>query len=993
MLPIKIIMNGLEYGLSPMAITDEQYQALADKSGDMLFESCTLEELESTYLYGKPIAMMEAITSTGRRIERTMRAFHKALSVPFSGTEIEASEAEISKPKVSGGYATMTARFALSDGQSIGVIFHSPSGDPARITGDDVLVAFRFVLNRTDVTTTVAPAGGADISLKQVTLKLANLAERNSDKFQKTQAKNQAKKDELETLQKQVELNETELSQITVEADKAEETSAAITTEIATYQMVTKKAAERVKNLKAKLAALSKNKVAEPEGDNVVAPPAPNGSLTPQESTELAQFIKSIDKDAATYEAIINGDPKWAGFDAKAISMSINNRVKTLHKNKKLAVVDGILAHIAQVNATLTKPMFTNRHSIWKLGTVNPNDAPAETGKPTTPSKPEQDKATGETLALVDYAMLSGDLQDSPKGAVAVVDSGTMSAQQRDLLARNDIGSAVGILSFTSKLTSADVSRYRLFELISDAPEPEALADSQDDSFIVSGVNFKTEVSNLIGTHFGKTWHEIGLEDPQALLRIVSDSSQFGPRKMRALIAKANNYIVENKISVAEFVYGKSDLHWYGLKNRPASIGAMPKAQHVVTLTTSEAAAKFPVLRNNKAINYGAVAYQAPLSDEDVNGFELVDISKAITQALGLTLTDDDMSYFLADLANVVLDRFGESSTSLGYDTLNSLMDSFSNTGGWFNQALTKTYTFQNRKEDIDRYKQLQRFKEVVTDEQVREELELYVKDAPSVKAVDSIAASDLIDTTKQQLQELEAAGYTIPVALGEINITSPFSDNTSHEINDIDDIDRIIADLHSEYVNTHRYNRLRTMLTRLEYQTIDDLMDKGGERSSIVTNEIAMGKAKDGQDYKEAVSLGGHVNVGSVKHDFTVTVTDVNLPVFTLTTGGDEITAQSLKDLIEKLKMHHGLTDYVEQLDTTTLEGGDNPATNRDANDIKSELERALESETDSEALLDVLEAAIDDLEALGAYDEHEALVEKVSDRITELLSMEDIG
>ena len=47
MLGTKIVLNGIQYGLNKLAVSDAEYQALADndKAG-MMFESCTLEEIE-----------------------------------------------------------------------------------------------------------------------------------------------------------------------------------------------------------------------------------------------------------------------------------------------------------------------------------------------------------------------------------------------------------------------------------------------------------------------------------------------------------------------------------------------------------------------------------------------------------------------------------------------------------------------------------------------------------------------------------------------------------------------------------------------------------------------------------------------------------------------------------------------------------------------------------------------------------------------------------
>ncbi|EPR6567219.1 hypothetical protein ACU74G_004897, partial [Escherichia coli] len=85
-------------------------------------------------------------------------------------------------------------------GQTISILFHSPTAEN-RITNSDTLVAFQFLLNKKDVTHTVAPMSGRDMTLAQVTMKLANLAEKNSAKFQRAQKKKKALVDEITQLQ------------------------------------------------------------------------------------------------------------------------------------------------------------------------------------------------------------------------------------------------------------------------------------------------------------------------------------------------------------------------------------------------------------------------------------------------------------------------------------------------------------------------------------------------------------------------------------------------------------------------------------------------------------------------------------------------------------------------------------------------------------------------------------------------------------------------
>lgn len=213
------VLDVIDHTTKPL--TTEAYLEALGTDG-MMLEAVTLEEVEATYMYGLDTAdsmMMEAITTTKNRIDKTMAAFVRALNQQLNSAGLEAYQAEIGKPGKSGQIAVLTARIPLSDGQSISVVFHSPSGDTSKIVANDDLVAFRFLLNKRDVTHVVAPSGGQDISLKQTCLSLANLAERNSAKFQSKQADNKAKESELATLQAATEQLLAETADVIEKAD------------------------------------------------------------------------------------------------------------------------------------------------------------------------------------------------------------------------------------------------------------------------------------------------------------------------------------------------------------------------------------------------------------------------------------------------------------------------------------------------------------------------------------------------------------------------------------------------------------------------------------------------------------------------------------------------------------------------------------------------------------------------------------------------------
>ncbi|PHM51904.1 hypothetical protein [Xenorhabdus hominickii] len=185
--------------------TEDQFNALFQGTGaDLMLENVSLDEIEYSYLgqecVSSDTAMFESITTTRMRLSQTMRAFIRKLNQGLSGTGIVAGTndngdteggmpsiggAEIGRVRRVGMIPVMAAKIPLSDGQSVSVIFHSPTSGNGRLQNEDVLTAFRFLLNKREVSHVVAPMNGRDISLPQVCQSLSNLIERNSGKFQR----------------------------------------------------------------------------------------------------------------------------------------------------------------------------------------------------------------------------------------------------------------------------------------------------------------------------------------------------------------------------------------------------------------------------------------------------------------------------------------------------------------------------------------------------------------------------------------------------------------------------------------------------------------------------------------------------------------------------------------------------------------------------------------------------------------------------------------
>lgn len=263
----------------PLPITDDEYRALMEgESRFLMTEANSMEELEATFFYDAPIhwqtgELLEAITSTRLQLSRTMRAFIRTLNQKLKGTGITAGSdktgdvpqsgtreiggAEVGRARNVNGLPVLPALIPLSDGQTISVLFHSPTADK-KITNTDTLVAFQFLLNKKDVTHTVAPMSGRDMTLAQVTMKLANLAEKNTAKFQRAQKKKKALVDEISQLQADSDQKEDALSELAEQATTVQSQSADLEQQVSVISAQADQLIEENERLQAEIDELNR---------------------------------------------------------------------------------------------------------------------------------------------------------------------------------------------------------------------------------------------------------------------------------------------------------------------------------------------------------------------------------------------------------------------------------------------------------------------------------------------------------------------------------------------------------------------------------------------------------------------------------------------------------------------------------------------------------------------------------------------------------------
>ena len=268
-LRIALVPDAFPKGFSVSQLNDIMYQLSAtSEDAALMCEAESLAVMDSAYNPGERTSKMilDAVTARYSRLPKTMAAFQRVLNKHFRaiGSDITAETPMLGDPKKGSMFATITVQFPFSDGQVLSVVFHAPGGDPKKVMPDDTLIAFRWLLNKRDITQVVAPeveSGKArDVSLDTVGKRITQLVDANSEKFQKRQADVAATRKELEDSKAAVETLEDQQQALTGEIAELGSTGQELDQVIASQETRLAELKEQNADLEAELEGLRQKK-------------------------------------------------------------------------------------------------------------------------------------------------------------------------------------------------------------------------------------------------------------------------------------------------------------------------------------------------------------------------------------------------------------------------------------------------------------------------------------------------------------------------------------------------------------------------------------------------------------------------------------------------------------------------------------------------------------------------------------------------------------
>lgn len=178
----------LSGGWNERQLRDVMYVLRANPDDDaLLLESCTGREADALLNPGAAM-VLEAVTAQYNKLGRTMAALARVLGRHLPESLTLEGEPYIGPDRKNALFAYKVVTFNVSDGQTVSVLFHSPDNDPKKFQSDETLIAYRWMLNKLDITASVAPENGRDITLELMAKRMAQLIEANSAKFQEQNA-------------------------------------------------------------------------------------------------------------------------------------------------------------------------------------------------------------------------------------------------------------------------------------------------------------------------------------------------------------------------------------------------------------------------------------------------------------------------------------------------------------------------------------------------------------------------------------------------------------------------------------------------------------------------------------------------------------------------------------------------------------------------------------------------------------------------------------
>ena len=158
----------------------------ADTRSDLVNEFELADVLDM--LGAEPEQAFDALMDTKNRLPLLKDRLYNAMSRAGNDT-VSVTNVTETKPFKRQGVTNIAFVFDLSDGQKLSIWFHNPDSTPSKLMPSDIMISWKWMLNKRDVTAALSPKQGDNVQLPTLASRIMRVAAKNSMRFKRTQAR------------------------------------------------------------------------------------------------------------------------------------------------------------------------------------------------------------------------------------------------------------------------------------------------------------------------------------------------------------------------------------------------------------------------------------------------------------------------------------------------------------------------------------------------------------------------------------------------------------------------------------------------------------------------------------------------------------------------------------------------------------------------------------------------------------------------------------
>ncbi len=158
----------------------------ADTRSDLVNEFELADVLD--LLGAEPEQSFDALMDTKSRLGLLKDRLYNAMS-RASNDKVSITNVTETKPFKRQGVTNIAFVFDLSDGQKLSIWFHNPDSTPSKLMPSDIMISWKWMLNKRDVTAALSPKQGDNVQLPVLASRIMRVAAKNSTRFKRTQAR------------------------------------------------------------------------------------------------------------------------------------------------------------------------------------------------------------------------------------------------------------------------------------------------------------------------------------------------------------------------------------------------------------------------------------------------------------------------------------------------------------------------------------------------------------------------------------------------------------------------------------------------------------------------------------------------------------------------------------------------------------------------------------------------------------------------------------